>query len=185
MPLLVMPNFEHTLLDHTCKAAVEEQIAYGKSLGVPWGISESGYNRTDAQLTYQYRAFGVPSLGLKRGLSESLVVAPYATLMALMVSPRRACANLQRLSLEGREGAYGYYEAVDYTPGHLRPEETSATVYSFMVHHQGMGLVALSNLLHGNRMHRRFMACPMLKAAELLLQERISRNITANRIPDD
>lgn len=185
MPLLVMPNFEHTLLDHTCKTAVEEQIAYGKKLGVPWGISESAYNRTDAQLTYQYRAFGVPSIGLKRGLSESLVVAPYATLMALMVTPNRACANMQRLTLEGREGHYGYYEAIDYTPAHLRPDETSATVHSFMAHHQGMGLLALTNLLHGNPMHRRFMACPMLKAAELLLQERISRNITANRIPDD
>lgn len=185
MPLLVMPNFPNTLLDHTCKAAVEEQIAYGKKLGVPWGISESAYNRTDAHLTYQYRAFGIPSIGLKRGLSESLVVAPYATLMALMVTPNRACANMKRLTTENREGDYGFYESIDYTPSHLRPDETSATVYSFMAHHQGMGLVALGNTLHGNPMHRRFMASPMLKSAELLLQERISRNITANRIPDD
>ncbi len=90
MPLLVMPNYENTLLDHTCKAAVQQQIEYGKLRGVPWGISESGYNRTDVHLNYQYRAFGVPGLGLKRGLAEDLVIAPYATAMALMVAPRRS-----------------------------------------------------------------------------------------------
>ncbi len=102
MPLLVMPNYENTLLDHTCKAAVQQQIEYGKLRGVPWGISESGYNRTDVHLNYQYRAFGVPGLGLKRGLAEDLVIAPYATAMALMVAPVEACENLQRLAAEGR-----------------------------------------------------------------------------------
>ena len=116
MPLLVMPNYENTLLDHTCKAAVQRQIKYGQLHGVPWGISESGYNRTDVHLNYQYRAFGVPGLGLKRGLAEDLVIAPYATAMALMIAPREACNNLQRLAVEGRAGAYGFYEAVDYTP---------------------------------------------------------------------
>lgn len=185
MPLLVMPNFENTLLHHTCKAAVEEQIEYGKTLGVPWGISESGYNRTDASLNYQYRAFGVPSLGLKRGLSEDLVIAPYATVMALMVAPRKACENLQRLSDEGREGMYGYYEAIDYTPSHLSKDKSSVNVYSFMAHHQGMSLLALVNAMKGDSMQRRFMSCPMLKAAELLLQERIPRSVMANVIPDD
>jgi hypothetical protein len=113
MPLLVMPNYENTLLDHTCKAAVQQQIEYGQLRGVPWGISESGYNRTDVHLNYQYRAFGVPGLGLKRGLAEDLVIAPYATAMALMIAPRKACENLQRLAVEGRAGAYGFYEAVD------------------------------------------------------------------------
>ena len=145
MPLLVMPNYENTLLDHTCKAAVQQQIEYGKLRGVPWGISESGYNRTDVHLNYQYRAFGVPGLGLKRGLAEDLVIAPYATAMALMVAPREACENLQRLAAEGREGAYGFYEAVDYTPSRLPPDETSATIRSFMAHHQGMSLLALDN----------------------------------------
>ncbi len=175
MPLLVMPNYENTLLDHTCKAAVHQQIEYGKLRGVPWGISESGYNRTDVQLNYQYRAFGVPGLGLKRGLADDLVIAPYATAMALMVSPVAACENLQRLAADGRAGSYGFYEAVDYTPSRLPPDETSATIRSFMVHHQGMSLLALVNLLQGNPMPRRFMACPLLKAADLLLQERVPK----------
>jgi len=184
MPLLIMPNFEHTLLDHTCKAAVKQQIAYGKLCGVPWGISESAYNRTDVHLTYQYRAFGVPGLGLKRGLAEDLVIAPYAAVLALLVAPREACLNLQRLAAEGREGLYGFYESVDYTPSRLPPDETSATVRCFMAHHQGMSLLALTDLLRNHSMQRRFMACPQLKAADLLLQERVPK-IAASVFAED
>jgi cellobiose phosphorylase len=184
MPLLVMPNYENTLLDHTCRAAVQQQIEYGQLRGVPWGISESGYNRTDVQLNYQYRAFGVPGLGLKRGLAEDLVIAPYATAMALMVSPVAACENLQRLAAEGRAGAYGFHEAVDYTPARLPPDETSATIKSFMAHHQGMSLLALVNLLHDRPMQRRFMACPLLKAADLLLQERVPKTVASVFVED-
>ena len=104
MPLLVMPTYERTLLDETCKAAVARQIEYGRKRGVPWGISESGYNTIDAHLNYQYRAFGVPGLGLKRGLADDLVIAPYASALALMVAPEEACLNLQRLAAEGCEG---------------------------------------------------------------------------------
>jgi len=175
MPLLVMPSYENTLLDRTCRVAVRQQIAYGESRDVPWGISESGYNRTDVHMNYQYRAFGVPGLGFKRGLTEDLVIAPYATVMALMVAPVAACENLQRLAADGRAGLHGFYEAVDYTPARLRPEETSATVLSFMAHHQGMSLLALVNLLRDFPMHRRFMACPLLKATDLLLQERMPK----------
>ncbi len=184
MPMLVMPNYENTLLDHTCRAAVQQQIEYGKLRGVPWGISESGYNRTDVQLNYQYRAFGVPGLGLKRGLAEDLVIAPYATAMALMVSPVEACENLQRLAADGRAGAYGFHEAVDYTPARLPPDETSATIKSFMAHHQGMSLLALVNLLRDNPMPRRFMACPLLKAADLLLQERVPKTAASVFVED-
>ena len=184
MPLLVMPNYENTLLDHTCKAAVQHQIDYGKMRGVPWGISESGYNRTDVQLNYQYRAFGVPGLGLKRGLAEDLVVAPYATAIALMIAPRKACENLQRLAFDGRAGTYGFYEAVDYTPARLPPDETSATIRSFMAHHQGMSLLSLVNLLRDYPMQRRFMACPLLRAADLLLQERVPKT-AANVLAED
>ena len=184
MPLLVMPNYENTLLDHTCRAAVRQQIEYGSLRDVPWGISESGYNRTDVQLNYQYRAFGVPGLGLKRGLAEDLVIAPYATAMALMVSPVEACENLQRLAADGRAGAYGFHEAVDYTPARLPPDETSVTIKSFMAHHQGMSLLALVNLLHDCPMQRRFMACPLLKAADLLLQERVPKTAASVFVED-
>jgi len=175
MPLLVMPNYENTLLDQTYRASVRQQIAYGKTRGIPWGISESGYNRTDVHMNYQYRAFGVPGLGLKRGLADDLVIAPYASALALMVAPREACENLERLVQEGREGAYGFYEAIDYTPSRLPPDELSVTIQSYMSHHQGMSLLSLVNLLRDRPMQRRFMASPLLKAAELLLQERVPK----------
>ena len=125
MPLLVMPTYENTLLDQTYRAAVRRQIEYGAQRGVPWGISESGYNAVDAGLNYQYRAFGVPGLGLKRGLAEDLVVAPYASALALMVAPEAACQNLQRLAGDGLDGPFGFYEAIDYTPSRAaaRPDE--------------------------------------------------------------
>jgi cyclic beta-1,2-glucan synthetase len=175
MPLLVMPNYEDTLLDHTCKRGRAPADRVRAVAAVPWGISESGYNRTDVHQNYQYRAFGVPGLGLKRGLAEDLVIAPYATAMALMVAPAEACENLQRLASEGRSGAYGFYEAVDYTPARLPPGESSVTIRSFMAHHQGMSLLALANLLRDSPMQRRFMACPLLRAADLLLQERVPK----------
>ncbi|HEX2612978.1 MAG TPA: glucoamylase family protein, partial [Fibrobacteria bacterium] len=184
MPSLVMPMHDNTLLDQTCRTAVRRQEEYGNLRGVPWGISESGYNRTDTHLNYQYKAFGVPGLGLKRGLAEDLVVAPYASMMALMVVPREACENLQRLAAEGREGAYGFYEAVDYTPSRLPPDQSSVTIVSYMAHHQGMGLLSLLHLLKERPMQRRFLACPALKAAELLLQERVPR-AAASVLPDE
>jgi hypothetical protein len=154
---------------------VDLQIAYGKLRGVPWGISESGYNAVDASLNYQYRAFGVPGLGLKRGLSEDLVIAPYASALALMVAPEASCANLRRLAADGLAGRFGLYEAIDYTPARLPRGQGSAVVRSFMAHHQGMVLLSLSHVLLGRPMQRRFEADPIFKATLLLLQERIPR----------
>jgi cellobiose phosphorylase len=175
MPLLVMPTFDNTLLDQTCKAAVDRQIAYGEERGVPWGISESGYNAVDVQFNYQYRAFGVPGLGLKRGLGEDLVIAPYASVLALMIAPEAACRNLQRLAAEDLAGKFGFYEAVDYTPTRLRRGETRAVVRSFMAHHQGMSLLSLVYLLRNRPMQRRFESEPSFQATMLLLQERIPK----------
>ena len=175
MPLLVMPVFEHTLLDQTCKAAVTRQIAYGKQLGLPWGISESGYNLVDINFNYQYRAFGVPGLGLKRGLAADTVIAPYASALALMVSPEAACANLQRLAADGMTGVHGFFEAVDYTPARQRRGETRSIVHSYMAHHQGMTLLSLAYLLLNRPMQRRFEADPLFQATMLLLQERIPK----------
>ncbi len=175
MPLLVMPNFDNTLLDQTCRAAVDRQIAYGEERGVPWGISESGYNAVDAQFNYQYRAFGVPGLGLKRGLGEDLVIAPYATVLALMIAPEAACRNLEELAAQGMLSKYGFYEAVDYTSSRLRHNEKRAIVRSFMAHHQGMSLLSLAYLLLDRPMQRRFQSEPAFQATMLLLQERIPR----------
>ncbi|HEY1546780.1 MAG TPA: glucoamylase family protein, partial [Kofleriaceae bacterium] len=175
MPLLVMPTYRGTLLDATYHAAVARQIEYGRDHQVPWGVSESGYNKTDAQLNYQYRAFGVPGLGFKRGLGADLVVAPYASVMALMVAPELACANLKRLAADGRLGADGFYEAIDYTPSRLPPGATSVTVRSYMAHHQGMSFLALDDVLECHPMQRRFMLDPALRATDLLLHERVPR----------
>jgi cyclic beta-1,2-glucan synthetase len=176
MPMLVMPSYQGTLLDQSCRAAVARQIEYGNQRGLPWGISESGYNTVDAHLNYQYRAFGVPGLGLKRGLGEEMVVAPYASALALMVAPEAACANLQRLAGEGLEGRFGLYEAVDYTPARLPRGQSVAVICSFMAHHQGMSLLALDYVLEQQPMQKRFASDPSLQATLLLLQERMPKS---------
>ena len=175
MPLLVMPTYDNTLLDQTCKAAVVRQIEYGRQRGVPWGISESGYNTVDVHLNYQYRAFGVPGLGLKRGLADDLVIAPYASVLALTVAPEEACLNLQRLAEQGFMGKFGFFEAIDYTPARQRRRQSSTVVRSFMAHHQGMSLLALAYLLLDRPMQRRFESDRRFQAVMLLLQERIPR----------
>ncbi|HJT50361.1 MAG TPA: glucoamylase family protein, partial [Nitrosospira sp.] len=175
MPLLVMPTFDNTLLDETCKAAVNRQISYGEERGVPWGISESGYNAVDVNFNYQYRAFGVPGIGLKRGLGEDLVIAPYASVLALMVAPDAACRNLQKLAALDLAGKFGFYEAADYTPSRLRRGETRAVIRSFMAHHQGMSLLSFAYLLLDRPMQRRFESEPIFQATMLLLQERIPK----------
>jgi cellobiose phosphorylase len=175
MPLLVMPTYHDTLLDQTCRAAVARQIEYGRQRGVPWGISESGYNTVDVHLNYQYRAFGVPGLGLKRGLADDLVVAPYASALALMVAPEEACANLQRLAAAGFMGRFGLFEAIDYTPARQRRGQECVVVRSFMAHHQGMTLLALAYLVLARPMQRRFEADREFQSVLLLLQERIPR----------
>jgi cellobiose phosphorylase len=175
MPLLVMPSYKNTLLDRTCKAAVSAQIEYGRKCGVPWGISESGYNAVDVQRNYQYRAFGVPGLGLKRGLAADLVIAPYASALALMVAPDKACSNLERLAEEGFEGKFGFHEAIDYTASRLPPGQSCAVVRSYMAHHQGMSFLALAHQILGPRMQKRFEAEPLFQATLLLLQERVPK----------
>lgn len=173
MPQLVMPSYPDTLLDQTSRHAVEAQIRHGRTLEVPWGISESGYNAVDARMNYQYRAFGVPGLGLKRGLAQDRVIAPYASMMALMVAPEAACQNLQRLESLGFSGAFGMYEAIDYTAARVPPGQDCVLIRSFMAHHQGMGLLALDYLLRRQPMQRRFLADAEFQATVLLLQERI------------
>jgi hypothetical protein len=175
MPLLVMPTYDGTLLDETYRAIVERQIAYGRERNVPWGVSESGYYKTDAQLNYQYRAFGIPGLGFKRGLADDLVVAPYASVLALMVAPREACENLEILAESGYHGAYGLYEAIDFTPARVPRGKTCVPLHSFMAHHQGMSLLALTYLMLDRPMQRRFLSDPHFKASEMLLHERIPK----------
>ncbi|MFL6657367.1 MAG: GH36-type glycosyl hydrolase domain-containing protein, partial [Massilia sp.] len=175
MPLLVMPTYHNTLLDQTYRSIVNAQIDYARQRNVPWGISESGYNIVDANMNYQYRAFGVPGTGMKRGLADDLVVAPYATMLGLMVHPEAAIENLQRMAELGFMGKYGFYEAIDYTTSRLPRGQNFAVIRSFMAHHQGMGFLAMSYLLHDRPMQRRFEADPLLQSTLLVLQERVPR----------
>lgn len=175
MPLLVMRNYENTLLDETYAAVVRRQIQYGEKNKVAWGISESAYNARDLQLNYQYGPFGVPGLGLKRGLAEDLVIAPYATALAFPLQPKAAFANLRRLANEGMFARFGFFESVDYTKSRLPEKQISVRIQAYMTHHQGMIFVALDNFLNGNVMQKRFHRNPLIKSAALLLQERVPR----------
>jgi cyclic beta-1,2-glucan synthetase len=173
MPPLFMESYKGTLLAQSCQAVVDHQIAYGNSQDVPWGISESGFYTFDNAQNYQYRAFGVPGAGLKRGLSEELVISPYASLMALPIRPQAVMANLEKLSRYQMMGMYGLYEAIDFTPSRLQLGQKSAIVRSFMSHHQGMILLALANHLEDNVMVRRFHSEPTIQSVTLLLQEQV------------
>lgn len=181
MPSLVMRAPAGSLLEQTNRLIVRRQIGYGKSIGLPWGVSESAYNARDLELTYQYSNFGVPGLGLKRGLGESAVVAPYATALASMVDPSAAVRNFARLDTIGARGRYGFYEALDYTPSRLPENATVAVVRAFMAHHQGMTIVAIGDTLLNGTMRERFHAEPMVQATELLLQEGTPRDVAVVR----
>lgn len=176
MPLLIMRSYKNTLLDETYSFAVKSQIKYGKQRQVPWGSSESAFGVIDINLDYQYKAIGVPWLGLKRGLAEDNVIAPYATVLALLVFPEEAYKNLTHLKAEGMEGSYGYYEALDYTLDHLEPGAHKKIIRSYMAHHQGMSLMALNNYLNDDIMQKRFGVNPFVKSARLLLQEKVPQN---------
>ncbi|MCL1851754.1 MAG: glycosyl transferase family 36 [Peptococcaceae bacterium] len=173
MPLIIMKNFKGTLLDESYRSMLKIQQNYARKSGVPWGISESGFYAFDVQNNYQYKAFGVPGIGLKRGLPRDLVITPYATFMGLTVDRPACIENLRAMQDEGFEGPYGLYEAADYTPGRVRHNHRNSVVKSYMAHHQGMSLGALVNALNNNILQERFHREPMIKSIELLLQEQL------------
>ncbi len=177
MPSLVMRAPFGSLLEQTNRLIVRRQERYGRLHDVPWGISESAYNARDVEFTYQYSNFGVPGLGLKRGLSDNLVIAPYATGLATMVDPSRAWSNFEAITDAGGLGRFGFYEALDYTRARLPQGQPFAVVRTFMAHHQGMTIVAIANALQNGRMRSRFHSEPMIKSCDLLLQERMPRDM--------
>ncbi len=175
LPLLFQRSFGNTLLDKAARDAVAVQIAYARRRRVPWGMSECAYGDLDLAKTYQYKAFGVPELGLKRGLEEEVVVAPYASLLALSLAPRRTAKNLRQLAGLGLLNDHGYYDAMDFSRRPQHKGGRGVVVRTYMAHHQGMGLMSLANFLHGNSFQRRFLADPRVRAVESLLHERIPR----------
>ncbi len=181
MPSLVMRAPARSLLEQTNRLIVRRQIAYAASLGVPWGISESAYNARDLERTYQYSNFGVPGLGLKRGLNDNVVIAPYATGLAAMIDPQAAARNFELLKSLGACGRFGFYEALDYTRHRLPAGVNVSIVQAFMAHHQGMTIVAVANVLFDGRMRSRFHAETSVQATELLLQESTPRDVSVVR----
>jgi cyclic beta-1,2-glucan synthetase len=181
MPALMMRSPVNSLLHQTYEHVVDRQIEYGKERGVPWGISESAFSARDIDFTYQYSSFGVPGLGLKRGLSEDLVIAPYATALASMIDAPDTLRNFERLREEGGHGSYGFYESLDYTPSRLAEGQKVAIVRAYMAHHQGMSLVALANAINNGIMCTRFHNVPIVQATELLMQERTPRDVLVAR----
>jgi cyclic beta-1,2-glucan synthetase len=178
MPDLVLRAPGGSLLAQTSRLVVRRQIEYGEELNLPWGVSESAYNARDLELTYQYSNFGVPGLGLKRGLSENKVVAPYATGLAAMVDCEAALTNYRALAAIGARGRYGFYEAVDFTASRLPEGQKCMLVRAYMAHHQGMSVVAIANALLDGVMRERFHSDVAVQATELLLQERTPRDVS-------
>ena len=177
MPNINIPKYPGSLLDESCKFLIMSQKEYNKELKIPWGISESAFNLKDLNNNYQYKAFGIPWLGLKRGLADEIVVAPYASMMAIIDEPIEVLKNLKQLEKLGMYNKYGFYESIDYTPTRLRKNETKAIVKTYMAHHQGLILLSINNLMNNKIVQKRFVQNPEIEAVDILLQERMPENI--------
>ena len=177
MPPLVMQERQGGILNQTNNLVVKEQIAHGRRLGTPWGISEAAFNARDHLFNYQYTNFGVPTLGLKRGLGQNAVIAPYASILASQYDPLAALENLEELRSLGALGAYGFHDAVDFTPTRVPTGARCAVVYNYYAHHHGMSIAAVANVVLNGILRELFHSDPVIEAAELLLQEKAPRDI--------
>jgi hypothetical protein len=182
MPLLHLRTYKNTLLDLAQRKAILIQQAFARERGIPWGISEAAYSERDSLGQYQYRAFGIPALRTNPDHAQNLVVAPYASMLALMLEPAHATANLRQLAAMGYLERYGFLESIDYGTS---AERTPEPVRCFMAHHQGMGLLAIDNALFGGRMQERLHLDPQVQATEFLLQERMPTLVDVLREEDE
>lgn len=177
MPNINMKSYHGSLLDESCKFMIMSQIKYSEKLNIPWGISESAFNLKDLKSNYQYKAFGIPWLGLKRGLGDEMVISSYGTILAICDYPREVLENIERLEEEGAFGKYGLYEAIDYTKSRLKKNEKNEVVQTFMAHHQALILISINNFFHKNIIQKRFSKNPEIEGTEILLQERMPEDI--------
>ncbi|MCO5734526.1 glucoamylase family protein [Rhizobium sp. SSA_523] len=177
MPPLVMQERQGGILNQTNNLIVEEQMNHGRRLNIPWGISEAAFNARDHNLNYQYTNFGVPTLGLKRGLGQNAVIAPYASILASQYKPLEALENLQKLRAVGALGKYGFHDAVDYTPTRVPEGKRCAVVFNYYAHHHGMSIAAIANVVNNGKLRELFHSDPVVEAAELLLQEKAPREV--------
>ena len=171
MPNINIPKYEGSLLDESCKFMIKSQIEYSKKLNLPWGISEAAFNLKDLHSNYQYKAFGIPWLGLKRGLADEMVVSSYGGFLAINDVPKEELINLKRLEKEGMYDKFGFYESIDYTPQRVEKGKTSSVVKTYMAHHQGLILLSINNLFNKDILVKRFMKNPEMEAVGILLQE--------------
>ncbi len=177
MPNINIPSYEGSLLDESCKFMIMSQIEYSKKVGIPWGISESAFNLKDLHSNYQYKAFGIPWLGLKRGLEDEMVVSSYGSMLWLAQNPNQVIENIKQMENQGIKGKYGLYEAIDYTRSRLSSGKNSEVVKTFMAHHQGLILLSINNLINNNILQKRFSKNPEVQAIDILLQERMPESV--------
>ena len=173
MPSINIKSYEGSLLDESCKFMIMSQKEYAKKIGIPWGISEAAFSLKDLNNNYQYKAFGIPWLGLKRGLDEDIVVSSYSVFLSLIYELNDSIKNIRKLEKEGMLGQYGFYESVDYTSSRLKPNETKKIVKTYMAHHQGLILISINNCINNKIMINRFYNNPEIEAIDILLQERM------------
>ncbi len=173
MPNINIPKYDGSILDESCRFLVMSQIEYSKELGIPWGISEAAFNLKDLNNNYQYKSFGIPWLGLKRGLADDMVISPYSTFLSLEYKPKETMENLKQIEKEKMVGKYGFYEALDYTRNRLNYNEKSKTVKTYMAHHQGLILLSINNYINNKILVERFKQNPEIASIEILLQERM------------
>jgi len=177
MPNINIKKYKGSLLDESCKFMVMSQKEYAKKLGVPWGISESAFNLKDLNSNYQYKAFGIPWLGLKRGLEDEVVVSSYGSILAITDYPKDVIKNIKILESEGMRGKYGLYESIDYTVSRLPKNKKNMPVKTYMAHHQALILLSINNLLNNNIIVQRFMCNPEIEAIDILLQEKMPEKV--------
>ena len=177
MPNINIPKYSGSLLDEACKFMIYSQQKYSKKLGIPWGISESAFNLKDLNSNYQYKAFGIPWLGLKRGLADEMVVSSYGSVLAISEKPDDVIQNLKVLEKEDMRGKYGLYESIDYTPNRVPYGKKSVPVKTYMAHHQALILLSIDNLINNNILQKRFMNNPEIRTIDILLQENMPENV--------
>ena len=177
MPNINIPKYPGSLLDESCKFMIMSQKEYAKKLDIPWGISESAFNLKDLNNNYQYKAFGIPWLGLKRGLADEMVISSYGSILAITEDPKGVVENLKRLEKQGMYNKYGFYESIDFTPNRVEKSKKYANVKTYMAHHQALILLAINNLINNNILQKRFMLNPEMQSINILLEERMPENV--------
>ena len=177
MPNINIPKYPGSLLDESCKFMIMSQKEYAKKLDIPWGISESAFNLKDLNNNYQYKAFGIPWLGLKRGLADEMVISSYGSILAITEDPKGVVDNLKKLEKQGMYNKYGFYESIDFTPNRVEKSKKYANVKTYMAHHQALILLSINNLINNNILQKRFMLNPEMQSINILLEERMPENV--------